>query len=139
VWLALALSKHELHMAAGEWFAKQSGRGTVLFCRASQQSLLRLLTTEKLMALYDLPPLTNAAAWDFYKGMLADPRLAWAAEPRGLEAHWQTLAARGRPSPKLWMDAYLAAFAMAGGHRLITSDKAFAQFQDLQAVVLTKK
>jgi len=136
VWLALALSKHVFHEAAGDWFAGQSGRGSVLFCRSTQQSFLRLLTTEKLMRLYDLPAMENAGAWGLYEGLRADARIGWAAEPRGVEAVWKRLAARHTASPKLWMDAYLAAFAMAGGHRLITTDKALAQFGGLEVVVL---
>jgi predicted nucleic acid-binding protein len=41
-------------------------------------------------------------------------------------------------SPKLRMDAYLAAFAIIGGHPLITTDQAFTQFPKLNAVVLSK-
>jgi predicted nucleic acid-binding protein len=34
------------------------------------------------------------------------------------------------------MDAYLAAFAMAGGLQLVTTDKDFKQFNGLNLVVL---
>ena len=138
VWLALTISTHELHTAAMAWLAAQGGRGNVLVCRATQQSLLRLLTTDKVMKLYQLPAMTNAAAWEYYEKMRADPRVAWTAEPAGVEARWKSLTARPTASPKLWMDAYLAAFAMAGGHRLVTTDQVFAQFRDLHAVILTK-
>jgi uncharacterized protein len=37
------------------------------------------------------------------------------------------------------MDAYLAAFAIAGGHQLVTTDKAFKQFQGLDLLVLSPK
>jgi predicted nucleic acid-binding protein len=59
----------------------------------------------------------------------ADERIAWVEEPSGLEASWKKLAAGSKASPKLWMDAYLAAFALAGGHQLVTTDKAFKQFK----------
>jgi predicted nucleic acid-binding protein len=36
------------------------------------------------------------------------------------------------------MDAYLAAFAMAGGYQLVTADKAFKQFKGLDPRVLSK-
>jgi hypothetical protein len=32
-------------------------------------------------------------------------------------------------APKLWMDAYLAAFAIAGGMRIVTLDKDFRNFE----------
>lgn len=37
------------------------------------------------------------------------------------------------------MDAYLAAFAMAGGYRMVTTDRAFRQFQGLDLVLLGDK
>ncbi len=42
----------------------------------------------------------------------------------------------GTASPKLWMDAYMAAFARASGYRLVTTDAAFAQFDGLDLVLL---
>ena len=43
---------------------------------------------------------------------------------------------RDTASPKLWMDAYLAAFALTGGYRMVTTDTAFRQFQGLDVLVL---
>jgi toxin-antitoxin system PIN domain toxin len=123
---------------ARDWFERQSAPSSVLFCRATQQSLLRLLTTEGVLRPYDLPPMTNAAAWKVYDGLLADRRIAWAPEPpaAGLDARWKDLAVTGAASPKRWMDAYLAAFAMEAGHPLVTTDKAFKHFRGLDAVIL---
>jgi len=41
---------------------------------------------------------------------------------------WHSLSALNRASPKVWMDAYLAAFATAGGLRLLTLDRDFKSF-----------
>ena len=137
VWLALSLSKHTFHSAAHRWLARQSPREPALFCRVTQQSVLRLLTTSAVLAAYGIPPLSNKAAWSAYEGFLADKRIAWVEEPPGLEPHWKKLAGVAKSSPKLWMDAYLAAFAMAGGYRLVTTDKAFKHFKGLDSVVLS--
>jgi predicted nucleic acid-binding protein len=67
-----------------------------------------------------------------------DPRIGFADEPTDLELHWKRLSLRGSASPKLWMDAYLAAFAIAGGHQLVTIDAAFTQFTGLNAIVLSR-
>jgi toxin-antitoxin system PIN domain toxin len=136
VWLALALSKHPFHRAAREWMERQSGRQPALFCRMTQQSLLRLLTTKAVLAPYGIPPLRNKTAWSTYERFLADERIGWAEEPPGLEPLWKALAARSQASPKLWFDAYLAAFATAGGHQLVTTDKAFKQFKGLDVLLL---
>ena len=39
-------------------------------------------------------------------------------------------------SPRVWMDAYLAAFARAEGCTLVTTDGAFKQFEGLDFLVL---
>ena len=74
IWLALALSKHEFHSAARTWLAER-GRHQALFCRSTQQSFLRLLTTSAVLAPYGVPPLSNKAAWSAYEGFLADKRI----------------------------------------------------------------
>src|SRR5690349_5423556 len=103
-WLALSLSKHLFHPAARDWLDEQRTPASVLFCRSTQQSLLRLLTTEAVMRPYGIPPMTNTSAWKLYEGLLSDPRIAWAAEPAPEEVatRWKALAARGVASPKLW-------------------------------------
>jgi uncharacterized protein len=137
-WLALTLSGHAFHRPVRDWFDGRPARASVLFCRATQQSLLRLLTTEAVVRPYGIPPLTNAEAWKVYDGLVSDRRVAWAgeADPAAIESRWKNLAAGAAASPKLWMDAYLAAFTLAGGHQLVTTDKAFAQFPGLDAVIL---
>jgi uncharacterized protein len=68
--------------------------------------------------------------------LLDDPRIHFAQEPNDLYARWTLFADVRTASPKLWMDAYLAAFAVAGGYRLVTTDKAFKQFKGLNVLVL---
>jgi toxin-antitoxin system PIN domain toxin len=137
VWLALALSKHQFHAAARKWLGRQSARAPALFCRSTQQSFLRLLTTAAVLAPYGVPALSNKTAWRVYEGFRDDERVAWAEEPDGLESTWKRLAGGSQASPKLWMDAYLAAFAMSGEHQLVTTDKAFRQFKKLDLLVLS--
>ena len=138
VWLALTLSKHSFHRAARDWFDGQTRRTSIAFCRSTQQSFLRLLTTEATLRPYGLPPMTNDAAWAVYDALLADRRVTWAAEPSAadVEGHWKHFAAHGMPFPKMWMDAYLAAFAIAARCRFVTTDKAFQQFAGLDLIVL---
>lgn len=137
VWLALALSRHRHHAAARSWLETVQEPESLAFCRATQQGLLRLLTTEAVLRPYGNPPLGNRQAWDVYRGFLADDRIVFAAgEPPGLETAWHRLAAGDAAAPKLWMDAYLAAFAMQGGHRLATFDADFKRFTNLSLILL---
>lgn len=137
IWLALALSGHVHHAAAREWLDTIDEPASVLFCRSTQQALLRLLTNASVLAAYGNAPLTNTAAWDVYEAFTGDDRVELRIdEPAGLEARWKSLARRDAASPKLWMDAYLAAFALAEGSRLVTTDRAFRQFDGLDPLVL---
>jgi uncharacterized protein len=132
VWLALALSRHVHHAVAREWLDSVADPASVAFCRATQHTLLRLLTNPAVLSPYGNLPLTNRQAWAVYEALLADDRISFRAdEPAGLAAHWERYALRDTASPKLWMDAYLAAFALAGGYRMVTTDAAFKQFRGL--------
>ena len=132
VWLALALSDHVHHDNARAWLDTIDDHEEVAFCRATQQALLRLLTSAAVLAPYGIPPLTNAKAWDAYEAFTDDIRVMLLPEPDGLEAHWARFATRNAASPKVWMDAYLAAFSVASGSMFVTGDTAFAQYSGLR-------
>jgi len=137
VWLALALSRHAHHAVAREWFEAVHDPASVLFCRATQQTFLSLVTNASVLSPYGNPPLTNRQAWEACQTLLADGRIVFRSdEPAGLEAHWSRFALRETASPKTWMDAYLAAFAFAGGYRMVTTDGAFKQFRGLDLELL---
>ena len=126
VWLALALSKHSHHTAAREWLGTVEAPASVILCRATQQAFLRLLTNPAVLGLYGNPPLTNREAWSAYEALMANDRIVFRVnEPAELEPLWKKLAVRGTASPKLWMDAYLASFALAGRFQMVTTDVAF--------------
>ena len=67
--------------------------------------------------------------------MLDSSRFAFVLEPPGLEAIWEELCRPFGRSPKVVMDAYLAAVARAGGFSLVTFDHAFSQFKGLSYVI----
>lgn len=136
IWLALTLSGHSHHPAARTWLDAQETPANIYFCRATQQGLVRLLTTAEVLAGYGIPPLTNRAAWAVVESFMADERIAFANEPIDVEDAWKALAIRDTNSPKLWMDAWLAAFAMRSGYQMITTDRAFSQFTGLDLLVV---
>jgi toxin-antitoxin system PIN domain toxin len=138
VWLALAIDEHDHHRAALAWLGTVNAQTPVYFCRATQQAMLRLLTTASVYLAFERVPFTNDKAWSIYDSFLADERIHYQArEPDGLESRWRQYAARDSSSPKLWMDAYLAAFARAGGYQLVTTDAGFKQFDVLDLVLLS--
>ena len=138
VWVPLLLSEHQFSAVARAWMAEVARPGEAAFCRATQQSVLRLLTTSALFTPYERP-MTNAQAWAAYHELVADERVSFVEEPAGVEAEWERLASRRSASPKLWMDAYLAAFAIVGGYQFVTTDRGFGQHEGLDLVVLGER
>lgn len=136
LWLALALSGHSHHEVSARWLEEQDAASSLFLCRMTQQGLVRLLTTTAVLAPYGIPARTNREAWTVVEAFLADDRIAWIDEPPGIEGVWRTLALRDTASPKLWMDAWLAAFAMGAGLQLVTFDRSFAQFGGLDLLIL---
>ncbi len=137
VWLALALSAHHHHASAREWLETVDEPASIVFCRATQQTFLRLLSNATVLGAYGNAPLTNREAWEAYDALLADDRIVFRDEgPVDLEPRWREFASRDTASPKLWMDACLAAFAVAGEYRMVTTDRAYRQFAGLDLLVL---
>jgi toxin-antitoxin system PIN domain toxin len=121
------------HGAALDWLEDQQAR-SVAVCRATQTTLLRLLTT---MVVMGSNVCTMTEAWKIYDAMLKDNRFMFLTEPPGTEIAWRSYAGRSAVSPKLWQDAYLAAFAARAGIELVTFDQGFRQFEGLTVVVLS--
>jgi predicted nucleic acid-binding protein len=57
-------------------------------------------------------------------------------EPADLGLHLRRLSNFEQVSPKLWQDAYLAAFACAGNHSLVTFDQGFRKFTGVRLILL---
>jgi predicted nucleic acid-binding protein len=84
--LALALSRHVHHAGSRDWLDTIAEPASLLLCRATQQTFLRLITNVSVLAPYGNPPLTNRQAWSAYEALLADDRIVFQArEPPGLE------------------------------------------------------
>ena len=109
-----------------------------VFCRSTQQSFLRLASNPALLKTYGADGLTNRDALVALDALLALAQVCEREEPPGTVALWHRLASQDTPSPKVWMDAYLAAFAIAGGLRVVTLDHDFTSYeaQGLDLVLL---
>ena len=127
-WLAATFEQHPSHSVARQALRDATPVDPAVFCRATEQSFLRLLSTAAIARAYGLAPLTNSDALGTLDALQALPQVAWREEPAGVFALWRSLASLDSASPKVWMDAYLAAFAIAAGLRLVTLDKDFKNF-----------
>lgn len=53
-----------------------------------------------------------------------------------MENHWRLLTQGLSFSHKVWSDAYLAAFALAGNFEVVTFDQGFSKFPGVRCVIL---
>ena len=133
LWLALAFQAHIHHVTAKEWFEKSASEGCA-FCRMTQQGFLRLATNPKA---FGSEAVSLSAAWDLYDAFLADPRIYYVEEPANLEPLWRSHTQGRAFSPKVWNDAFLAAFAQAASMTLVTFDRGFAQYKRVNCTILS--
>lgn len=129
VWIALAFGNHPHHQQAKTAFELANNLSPAVFCRATQQSFLRQLSSPTLQAAYRSMPISNAAAWEKWEELIDLPQVVFASEPHDLTDFWRQFAARDTASPKVWMDAYLAAFAISGRLEFVTLDRDFQAYE----------
>ena len=129
IWVALTFAAHPHHAKAHAHFATRTPASPACFCRATQQSFLRLASSPAILEAYGATGLTNADALRTFAAWMALPQVRYAEEPAGLEVRWHELAGVKTASPKIWMDAYLAAFALTQNIGLLTLDQGFRNFE----------
>ena len=134
VWLPLSAPDHVHHGRALRYW-KEEAAGELAFCRVTALALLRHLTNPRILG--DVA-LDGGAAWRALATWLAVPRVRLLSEPPGVDellAHWGTrLDIRGGA----WTDAYLAAFAVASGCRLVAFDGDFFRYPGVEFLPLRR-
>jgi uncharacterized protein len=123
VWLALSYPAHIHQPIAATWFASLDQTAVLVFCRQTQLSLFRLMTTAAVLG---PDVMTQTQCWAFYDRLIASGGAILAREPIGLDAALRLRSSSGSASPKIWADAYLAAFTEAAHLTLVTFDRALA-------------
>ncbi|MFZ4774132.1 MAG: TA system VapC family ribonuclease toxin [Terrimicrobiaceae bacterium] len=138
VWIAAVFASHPSHSKARQALLEATPAKPAVFCRSTQQSFLRLASTPALLKVYGAEGLTKSDALVALDALLALPQVCEREEPPGATGLWRRLATRNTASPKVWMDAYLAAFAIGGGLHLVSLDRDFKSFegQGLKLVLL---
>lgn len=132
VLFALLYAGHAHTSQAAAWLEREED-GRILLCRVVQMGVLRLLTNAQLMRDEVLSP---REAWSVWDTLWTDPRFTRVGEPPGLEGAWRAVARdlpRGRSADT---DSYLAAFALAGGYRLVTFDRGFRGYRGVDCLIL---
>ena len=129
VWMALAFASHPHAQIALRHFEQRDAENPAIFCRATQQSFLRLVTTSAIQQVYGSGLITNAMAWSKTQELLELPQIQWRDEAENLTELWGNLGGLDSASPKVWMDAYLAAFAILHEIEFVTLDRDFKRFE----------
>ena len=99
----------------------------------AQLGLIRLITSDVVM---QGNALTMCEAWTFYGRFLQEPSVCFLDEPSGLQAIWLKFSMAFGKATERVADAYLAGFALAGGHSFVTLDKGFRNFEELDLAML---
>jgi hypothetical protein len=132
VWLALTDDRHVQHQAARHYWNEQRAGG-IAFCRVTMLALLRLVTHPQVMS---GNPFTHAEAWNIYHTYRNLPIIRFQPEADTLETTFAALTSDQALPHRLWTDAYLAAFAISSGARLVTFDLDFERFSNLEMLLL---
>lgn len=130
VWIASHFEMHPHRSRARDFIAKCDPETPAWLARIVEHSFLRLLTTAAISRGYGAVSPTNSEALEVIADRRAQPHVRCLdAEPEGTRELWFELAAIPSASPKVWMDAYLAAFAIRAGLPFATLDSDFRRFE----------
>ena len=127
LWLAFTDPNHSQHTTARHYWDGVRAE-SIGFCRVTMLGLLRLATSTTAM---QGKPFTPEEIWDIYQTYLAMPIVSLLPEPADLDSTFSPLTESPQFPHRLWTDAYLAAFAITSGCRLVSFDSDFSRFPQL--------
>lgn len=130
--LALVYARHAHHAQAARWVDDRCDQEIAL-CRVTQLGLLRLLSNATVM---QQDTCTHENAWRIWDSILGDGRFMFVHEPNGMERFLRQYTKVDVPSPKLWQDAYMAAFCRSASLQIATFDRGFRRFPDLEFTLI---
>lgn len=132
VWIALVDERHVHHALAKRYWVQASKR-KIVFSRITMLGFLRLSTSHRVIP----NPLSAREAWEIYSQFLSLPFIHFLPDPPNTENFFRTLTLATSFPQRLWTDAYLAAFALASGCRLVSFDSDFQRFPDIHFLHLS--
>ncbi len=132
VWLPLSAPDHVHHARARRYWDTGSA-DQLAFCRVTALAFLRLTTNATVLgdAVLDGP-----SAWRGLRTWLDSPRVVFINEPPGIDEVLGRWVMEMDIHGGHWTDAYLAAFAVAAGCRLVSFDSDFKAYSGLSFIRL---
>ncbi len=129
----LLVDKHVAHTSALHWWEQQPD-DSVGLCLLTRLAVLRLLTNRAAMNGVPIAPSRALQAW---QTLANDPRcLMIDSAPVAHEVLFAALVKDREPTPNLWADAWLAALAQVLDYEVVTFDRGFKSFPDVQVRLL---
>ena len=128
----LLLSRHPHRKAALAWL-NSAQSGEVGVCRMVQLAGLRLSCNRTVMGPDVQRPVE---AYRALRMLLMDERFAFTPEPENLDINLRTMIEGREPTPSLWSDAYLAAFAFSEDLTVVTFDRGMKSFPHAEVMWL---
>lgn len=132
VWVALCDAGHTANSRAVQYWRNEAS-SEIVFCRTTALGLTRILSRRTSP---DGVPLSTSESWQRYQQWRNVPGVSMMADPQTVEECLETFYEAGIVAPKLSTDAYLAAFAISAGLRLVTLDRDFERFPGLDMLRL---
>lgn len=134
VLVALLHARHVHSTRAVAWLASQEESHAIAICRVAQMGALRIVTHPSVMK---EEVKTAAEFWRGWAKLIGDDRFAQVDEPPELENAWRAITTSLRRGHVAGTDAYLAAFALAGQHRVVSFDRGMNRFAGVNTEILT--
>lgn len=134
VLVALLHARHVHCARAVAWLESQTAERAIAICRVAQMGALRILTHPSVMR-EDVR--TAQEFWQGWTELMNDDRFSQVDEPAEIEAAWQEVTSPFRRGTVAETDAYLAAFAIAAKHRIVSFDRGMRRFAGVEAEILT--
>ena len=128
IWATLTFASHPYHDGAGEQVKQSSADRPICRVRATELSTYRLTTTPLIHRAFGVPSFSNTEAIAVLTSLFRKTGSLEIEELKGTRELWLRLADAEKASPKIWMDAYLAAVFIRGGFDFVTLDGDFHRF-----------
>ena len=132
VLVALALPYHPFHPPATEYWKDQSA-DRIFLCQITGHACLRHLTNPHIT---NGKPATPLQSWREYQRLLALSEVTYVKETDAAGSIIESWVTSGIFTPRMWSDARIAAHAKSLGLRVVTFDRDFLKFPDLDVLIL---
>ena len=131
VWVAASLDQHPHHQRAFTFISERKPKDPVWLSCMTAISWMRLITTNSVTQQFHSHILSNQQAITILNHWKNQPEISYMEkEPDGTFEKWKQLSSSPFPSPKIWMDAYIAAIAIEADLPLVTFDKGFQAYAE---------